>query len=168
MSKGRITIFPLKKQLTGVWSDLKGLFLVSQHCVRLTLVLRNLHPAQRSMSSRGSVTRKMLTGSKRPMRSVCGASSFRKVAHLQTRCSHLMNHCSHLCSARSGDHSSACIPNNNFTQERRLLFGFTVAIVLGLVFVSIECGVLHTIPKTNGIIRGHRDTVETQLIFFLL
>lgn len=161
MSKGRITIFPLKKQLTGVWSDLKGLFLASQHCVRLTLVLRNLHPAQPSTSSRGGVTRKCLLAQKDHV------SAYRKVAHLQTRCSHLMNHCPRLCSSRSGDHSSACIPNNNFTQERRLWFGFTVAIVLGLVFVSIQCGVLYTIPNTNEIIRGRRDTVETQLIFFI-
>lgn len=76
-----------------------------------------------------------------------------------------MNHYPHLCSACSGNHNSACIPNNNLTQGRRL-FGFTVAIVSILVFVSVEPGVLYTIPKTNGIIRGHRDTVETQLIFF--
>lgn len=43
----------------------------------------------------------------------------------------------------------------------------TVATVSMLVFVSTELGVLYTIPKTNGIIRGHRDTVEAQLIFFL-
>ena len=77
-----------------------------------------------------------------------------------------MNHDSHLCSAHSGNHNSACIPNNNFTQGRRL-FGVTVATVSMLVFVSTELGVLYTIPKTNGIIRGHRDTVEAQLIFFL-
>lgn len=41
-----------------------------------------------------------------------------------------------------------------------------MAIVLVLVFVSMVLGVLCTIPKTNGIIRGHRDTVETQLSFF--
>lgn len=77
-----------------------------------------------------------------------------------------MNHYPHLCSAHSGNHNSACIPNNNFTQGRRL-FGLTAAIVSMLVFVSVEPGVLYTIPKTNGIIRGHRDTVETRLNFFL-
>lgn len=41
-----------------------------------------------------------------------------------------------------------------------------MAIVLVLVFVSMVLGGLYTIPKTNGIIRGHRDTVETQLSFF--
>lgn len=75
-----------------------------------------------------------------------------------------MNHYPHLCSACSGNHNSACIPNNNFTHGRRL-FGLTVAIVSILVFVSMELGVLYTILKTNGIIRSHRDTVETQLIF---
>lgn len=75
-----------------------------------------------------------------------------------------MNHYPHLCSASSGNHNSAYIPNNNFTQGIEL-FGMIVATVLILVFVSMELGVLYTIPKTNGIIRGHRDTVETQLTF---
>lgn len=75
-----------------------------------------------------------------------------------------MNHYPHLCSAHLGNHNSPCIPNN-FTHRRRQ-FGVTVAIVLVLVFVSMVLGVLCTIPKTNGIIRGHRDTVETQLSFF--
>lgn len=42
----------------------------------------------------------------------------------------------------------------------------TAAIVSMLVFVSVELGVSYTISKTNGIIRGHRDTVETWLNFF--
>lgn len=73
-----------------------------------------------------------------------------------------MNHYPHLCSASSENHNSACIPNNNFTQGKRL-FGSTVAIVSTLVFVSMELGVLYTIPETNGIIRGHRDTGKMQL-----
>lgn len=76
-----------------------------------------------------------------------------------------MNHYPHLCSAHSGNRNAACVPNNDFTQGRRL-FGLTVATDSMLVFVSTELSVLYTIPKTNGIIRGHGDTVETQLIFF--
>lgn len=44
----------------------------------------------------------------------------------------------------------------------------TVAIASILVFVSKEPGALYTIPKTNGIIRGHKDTMETLTFFSAL
>lgn len=125
MRRSRIIIFPLKKLLTGVWSDLKVLFLVSQRCVRLTSVLRRLHPPLSSRSWRGGETRKCLPAQK---------GNAELLLHVSLQKSHTFANSlvtlwittSFMLSSLRQPHS-ACIPNNNFTHGRRL-FGLTVAI----------------------------------------
>lgn len=75
-----------------------------------------------------------------------------------------MNPSPHLRSAHSGNHNPACIPDNNFTAGRGLL-GLTAVAVSLLVFVPVELAAVDMIPETNGIMRGHRDTVEKWLFF---
>lgn len=125
MWRSRIIIFPLKKLLTGVWSDLKVLFLVSQHCVRLTSVLRRLHPPLSSRSWRGGETRKCLPALKGNAELL--HVSLQKSRTFANSLVTLWITTSFMLSSLRQPHS-ACIPNNNFTHGRRL-FGLTVAIV---------------------------------------